>query len=974
VIDERWHRIKALFQAVAELPTEERDSYLDAATDIDDEMLRDVRSLLGADAPTESVFDRLPLIGAGVLHDVSARAVFAPGARVGPYEILALVGSGSMGDVYRARDTHLNRDVALKVLPETFALDADRLARFRREAQVLATLNHRNVAGIYGLEQSSGVTALVLEFVDGPTLAARMARAPLALDEVLPIARQIADALAAAHDKGVVHRDLKPANVAIGRDGIVKILDFGLAKISPTADESPTSSPQLTETDAHGRTVLGTPTYMSPEQACGRPLDRRTDLWSFGCVLYELLSGRPPFTGETVAETFAAVLEHDVDERALPADTPASIRRLLRRCLEKDPARRLDSATDARLEIDDARAESSAGLPRDARPTRSSRRMAIVALSGIVVALLSALFAWRRVWPASERPPEPARFAVVTPAEWPLNLSGRMHDIAFAPDGRTFAYRAGGSQTAGSGLMLRPIDRIEAAVLPSADYVYEPFFSPDGLWVAFFSRSALKKISVAGGPATTVCEFSGAPLGASWGDDNVIVFAVDGPMGGLWRVSGDGGTPVRLAAPDAVDAGSTYAFPSALPRGRGVLFTIQRPGPQGASQVALVDLKTGMRRVLIDAAADARYVDTGHLVFAAGGSLRNVRFDLDRLLVRDQPVAVAEEVLVKQRGAADYALTRDGTLLYVTAESGRPSPRSLVWVDRKGREEPLDVPQRQYGPLRISPDGKHVAIGIVENGSADLWTFDVTGGALRRLTFTPVTNGLPVWTPDGRQIVFSMYDQKGVLNLYRVAADGSSGYEPITSSSNPQWPTSITPDGTGVIGFDLEAHGPGGVTVVPFSSDPRAGRAIESLFGGSFAESSPNGRYLAYQSTESGRSEVYVRAFPDIHNGPWQISTAGGSRPVWRRDGRELFFLDAANGMTSVRVDTSGPTFVSEPPVRLFETGYLEPNPARHYDVSPDGQRFLMIKENSKRRDATPASMVVVQNWTSELRLRLPTR
>ena len=446
---------------------------------------------------------------------------------------------------------------------------------------------------------------------------------------------------------------------------------------------------------------------------------------------------------------------------------------------------------------------------------------------------------------------------------------------------------------------------------PGADAVYAPFFSPDGHCVAFFSRSSLQKVAVAGGPPMTVCEFSGQPLGATWGDDNVIVFALAGPGGGLWRVSGDGGKAALLAAPDTVDVDSSYGLPSALPRGRGVLFTIQR---QGASQVAALDLTTGTRQVLIDAASDAQYVPTGHLVFVAGGSLHAVRFDLDRLLVRGEPVPLGDDVLVKQGGAADYALTRNGTLVYVTAESGRPPPRSLVWVDRKGREEPLDMPQRSYGPGRISPDGRRVAIGIKDSGNADVWTFDLAGGTLKRLTLLPGTNGLPVWTADGREIVFSMHDSKGVLNLYRLAADGSSGYEPITSSSNPQWPTSITPDGTRVIGFDLAGRAPSGVTVVPFSGDSGGHQAIKSLFEGSFAESSPNGRYLAYESEESGRTEVYVRAFPDVHNGPWQISTSGGSRPTWRRDGRELFYLDAANAMHVVRVDTSGPTFVSSPP------------------------------------------------------------
>jgi serine/threonine-protein kinase len=390
--------------------------------------------------------------------------------------------------------------------------------------------------------------------------------------------------------------------------------------------------------------------------------------------------------------------------------------------------------------------------------------------------------------------------------------------------------------------------------------------------------------------------------------------------------------------------------------------------------VAVIDLRTRTLKTLIDGAADAQYVETGHLVFAAGGSLRAVRFNADRLDVIGEPVPLSESVLIKTGGAADYALTREGTLAYVTAESGLRPPRSLVWVDRRGREEPLDVPKRQYGPGRISPDGTRIAIGIMDNGSADIWVFDVKGGALKRLTFAAGTNGLPVWTRDGRQIIFSMYDPKGVLNVYRQLADGSERHESITSSQVPLWPSSVTPDGT-VIGFDLgRPPHPGGVIAVPLFGETVGNAVIDSLFQGDFAESSPDGRYLAYESIESGRSEVYVRAFPDIHNGPWQISTAGGTRPVWSHDGRELYYLDAANAMNAVRVDTSGHTFVSAPPEMLFSTGYYEPNPARHYDVSPDGRRFLMIKEGTVRRDATPASMVVIQSWTEELKGRLPLR
>ena len=601
-----------------------------------------------------------------------------------------------------------------------------------------------------------------------------------------------------------------------------------------------------------------------------------------------------------------------------------------------------------RIEIDDAiEPEPEAARHRAFALPPAARRPAIVALAVTTLFVLSAFVWFPLVRPNSGGHAQTARFAIVTPEDSPINVFGPTRDIAFSPDGRTLAYRSGGTETAGSLLMLRSIDRVEAARVPDVSGVYSPFFSPDGRWVGFFSGSELKKIAVSGGPAVTVCQFSGGPRGASWGDGNTITFAMNGPAGGLWRVSADGGKAERLLA---ADGRTTYAFPSVLPGGRAVLFTIEQPGPPANTQVAVVDLGNGERKTLIDAGSDAEYFATGHLVFASAGSLRAVRFDIRRLEVFGESVTLSENVFVKQGGAGDYALTRDGALAYVTAEAGTPSPRALVWVDRKGREEPLDVPQRRYGLPRISPDGTRVAIAIAEKGSADVWTFALPGGPLKRLTFLPRTNGPVAWTPDGRQIVFSMPDEHGVLNLYRLSAAGIGSHEPIASSSRPRWGSSVTPDGRGLFAFDSD-----GVFVQPLSSPARTQSPVETLFNGNFAEISPDGRYLAYQSFETGPFEVYVRAFPDVHNGPWQISTAGGTHPAWSRDGRELFFLDPANALNVVRVDTSGPTFVAGPPVKVFDTPYLEPNPSRFYDVSPDGQRFLMDQgkhHGKQKRDA----------------------
>jgi len=999
VTDERWRRVKALFEATVERPAGERDAFVASAAGEDDALRREVASLLTSDNADAGFLDRLSDLSESLRADALAAPLAAvdetltttalvPGHRVGPYEIAALLGAGSMGEVYRAWDTKLNRDVALKVLPTPFALDPDRLARFTREAQLLATLNHPNIAAIYGLEESNGTQALVLELVDGPTLARRIAEGPLPLVEALGIARQLADALEAAHEKGIIHRDVKPANVTIASSGVVKVLDFGLAKVWDGAPQSSLSgSPRLTAADLGAQTFLGTPTYMSPEQARCKSLDKRTDIWSFGCVFYEMLTGRAPFAGETVSDTLAATLEREPDDTLLPDDTPLQIRRLLRRCLEKDRDDRLDSAAAARDEIDDAIASPVS----ETLPSGSSRRVGPIVLATLALGtVLAAFIGWLLTPPALVAPVLPSRFAIVTAAAEPLNVSGGNRDLAVSPDGRHLVYRFGGSITFGSPLMVRAIDRLDGRPLADIANAYAPFFSPDSQWIGFFEGTDLKKVPIAGGPVITLCGFTGSPLGASWGDDNTITFATSSPRTGLWRVSADGGEATVLTTPEPAPREESHAFPSVLPRGSGVLFTIAT-GQADSPQVAVLDLKTGQRKTLIRGGSDARYVETGHLVFARAGSLRAVPFDPGRLEVLGDPVTIVEHVMMKASGAANYAVSRPGTLVYVPGEvagavGASGARRSFVWVDRKGHEDRINLPPRAYGPARISPDGMGLVVGILEKGNTEIWIGDLMGEALRRLTFASGMNGMPMWTPDGRRIIF-MSDRTGVLNLYSQAADGTGAVERISAGTTPEWPTSITRDGRHLIGFSVRpttgsdvllfalagAENHVGTSSSPSTSLSRAELLVQSRFDEAFAEISPDARYLAYGSNESGRDEVHVRPYPRVESGHWQVSTGGGTRPAWARNGRELFYIDGSGALTSVAVQTSGPTFIAARPATVFDTKYLQPNPARHYDVSPDGKRFLMLKDSAAGDpNVAPASMVVVEHWSDELKQRVP--
>jgi eukaryotic-like serine/threonine-protein kinase len=704
------------------------------------------------------------------------------GSKLGTYEVLSPLGAGGMGEVYRAKDPKLNRDVALKVLPESFTHDIARVARFRREAQLLASLNHPHIGGIYGLEDAHGVTALVLELVEGPTLADRIAQGPIPLDEALSIAKQIAEALKAAHEQGIIHRDLKPANIKVRPDGTVKVLDFGLAKAtSPWASldgvlQSPTiTAPAMTEVGV----ILGTAAYMSPEQAAGTSADKRSDIWSFGVVLLEMLTGKPVFTGETLSHVLASVLRTEPDWAALPANTPASIRRLLRRCIDKDRRRRLDSAAAAGLELDDALTTPVA----EAQPAQAARRVTPVTIASVLGAVVMAMLA---LW-AFTRPVPPAagplmRFTITPSAALPLRLSlqGAARDFAVAPDGSFLVYRAGNK----GQLVVRWLDRLDASPLPGVTGAVMPFVSADSHWIGFVEDDlTLKKVAVTGGSPVTLARLPVWPRGASWVDDALII----GTTTGLLRVPAGGGEPTVLTTPDRARGEEGHVLPSALPGGRAVLFTIGAAEPENA-QVAMLDLQTGQHTTLLHGGRDAQYVASGHLVYLAGRAMSAVRFDLSRRSVVGDPVRVIDGMADAPTGALNVAVTQTGMLVFLPAGSDAVTLRSLVWVDRQGHETPIPAPPRPYQSARLSPDGTRVAVNIRDQEN-DIWVWTFAGETLTRVTFDPGLDLAPVWMPDGRRIVFTsaLAGQGAAASLFLTAADGTGTAERLTQSALVQF-------------------------------------------------------------------------------------------------------------------------------------------------------------------------------------------
>jgi len=880
--------------------------------------------------------------------------------RIGAYEIGALLGAGAMGEVYVARDTTLDRDVAVKVLPDAFARDPDRLARFEREARLLASLNHPHIATVYGLERSGGHIALIMELVEGLTLAdviqSRLAGHGLPVTQAIRVARQIAEALDAAHEHGIIHRDLKPANIKVTDDGEVKVLDFGLAKavnppdvLSGAVAASPTiTSPVSTQMGV----VLGTPAYMSPEQARGKTIDKRSDIWAFGCVVFEMLAGRPPFGGDSVTDVLAGIVQGEPAWQALPASVPPHIVQLLRRCLEKDRKQRLRDIGDAIVELSaDVR---SAPLPAVARRKHVMMER--------VVWLVALAFAAAAGWllhrpPANSRPI--VRFTIAPPEGVTLNPPDGTRRVVVAPDGRSIVYTAGGQ------LYRRGLDDDESHPIDgSKQEPILPAFSPDGNFIVYAAPDAgtgryiLKKIAATGGPPLTL-PVSEAPrsfsqllsreFGVVWSGTQLMSPDADG----IFAFPDGGGTRRRLVG---VNAGTEIAsWPQLFANGRHVLFTLRRLDKSGDEATSIIIQKAdgSERRVLVEAGAFGRVVPSGHLVYSSGTKLMAVPFDESRLVVTGTAVEVEGDV------ARGWDVSTTGTLAYERLPQGGEAA-TLVWVDRQGREEAIETQGLPAGSnVRLSPDRTRIAV----SAGSDVWIWTFAKQLATRLTLTAEASEFnPIWSHDGRHVIFDSgpREASAARQIFVTPADGSGS--PVLLGENPAgWPDAVSPDGKHLIFHTMGMLPTLMLQPMAPRSPARQLLNVRSLN----LDFSPDGRWIAYQAYEAGRWDVYVQPFPAVDSGRWQVSTGGGRTPLWAPDGRELFYLTDSNTLMAVPIEP-GPSFVMGKPAKVLTTADYATTNARNYDVSSDGRRFLFVK----RRAARPG-IVVVTNWFDEVRRKV---
>jgi serine/threonine-protein kinase len=902
-----------------------------------------------------------------------------PGTRFGSYEVSAAIGSGGMGEVWRATDTTLGREVALKVLPADFADDEDRHARFEREAKVLASLNHPNIATLYGLEhvEQSGtgsgsgtgaspqapkpsgphtIHCLVMELVEGEGLDERITRGPIAIDEAIPTALQIAEALEAAHEQGIVHRDLKPANIKITSDGTVKVLDFGLAKTWAADDDSSVSmSPTMTKHATEAGVILGTAAYMSPEQARGQAVDRRADIWAFGVVLWEMITGKKLFAGETVSDVLASVLKEAPDLEALPSETPHWLRRLITRCLQRDPHDRLQWIGDARVELE-ADQEPRADTPVELRPGRSAAAMVIG-----VVGLAAAAITWASLRPA----PEP-----IGPLHVDLSEAAfkQFTNSAISPDGRWVAYALGEDSTT---LQLRSVDGFDVRAVPGTIDAENPFFSPDGKWVAFFLpvSDGIGKVSLTGGTAIRIpgVTVTGSFNTGTWHPDGLLIFSnavIDGrAWNGLATVPVSGGDPEILSTPEPDDI--IHHEPTIVPGTDWVLFTIENPEDWA---IGAVSLATGESKIVVNNASTPIVLDSGHLlVFRYEQSnVLMYRFDSDRAAVEGEPTVVLQEVGNGARYGGRYAVSHSGTLIYTPLDDSSllVGGRTVVWVDRNGTVQQIIGEKSSWAQPRISPDGQQLLVRRVLTPDCDLWTYDLDRGALTRITFEDDAHD-PLWHPTGDSVLYAG-DIEPTRVLFQVLADGTGTPTPLAEAAISLRAASWSGDGRLLA---LGARGPtlnDDIWVLDPDVDPEPRPFLDSRFGERFPAFSPDGRWFAYTSDQSGRWEVYVRPYPGP-GGRIQVSIEGGSEPLWSGDGRELFYRTSDQMMVVSVDDTDGLDFSR--PRMVFTDPYLRPSQisadVHSYDVSPDGSRFLMIQRDSE--GLLDADLHVVIGWLDTL-------
>jgi Tol biopolymer transport system component len=967
----RWQRIQHLFHEALERPAEARARFLHEMCDGDSALLNEVQSLLDQPVSAERF---LVTDDSGVdANDPSAVRV---GQRLGVYQLQALIGRGGMGEVYRARDTRLGRDVALKILPRLFISDPDRLARFEREARVLASLNHPHIGAIYGLEDADGVRALVLELVNGETLADRIARGPIPLNETLTIARQVVDALDAAHEKSIIHRDLKPANIKVTPDGVVKVLDFGLAK-APSGDAAPadhTPSPAVALSGTREGVILGTPAYMSPEQAMGRPADKRSDIWAFGCVLYEMLTGTRAFQGEDIPDVLARILERDPDFNALPATTPPALRRLLRRSLEKDRKRRLPDIGVASLEIDEA-LTTPAGpvLAPVALPGRVDWRAALGgAVLAAAVAATAATFYTRRS--TSE--------AIVTRFEISTTGTCCPANFALSPDGRRLAFVTGAAGR--QQLAVRSLDQVGVQVLAGTEGAVDLFWAPDSRTICFAATSKLKRVDLSGGAPQVIADAPGF-RGGTWNNEGVIVFAPT-LNGGLMRVSSAGGSPVEVT--HLAPGQPSHVWPQFLPDGRHVLFHVPGVFVTGSTPstagIYVASLDGGEPTRVVAAEQNAMYAPPGYLLRVSQGVLVAQRFDAARALLSGDPLPVAQGVgQIDGSGGSAFSVSATGILAYRSGAS-IGSRRQLVWFDRAGKVLGTVGQPDQNAPTSpaLAPDDLRVANSRNVQGNSDIWLTDIGREMAIRFTSDAAVESSPVWSPDGGRVVFRSL-RNGVSDLFVKPANSATNEQPLLVTPQGKTPLDWSRDGRFLLYANLDSNTQSDLWVLPLAASTAAADArkpfpvVQTNFDETQGQFSPDGRWLAYTSNESGPDGIYVSSFPES-GGKRLVSSAGGSQPRWRPDGKELFYVAADARLMAVPIRATPTDRAVDPgtPLPLFPTRLAAGSSISlsgrgwqsraSYAVARDGRFLLNVNADIAASDVSP--ITVVLNWDAALK------